>query len=213
MATMDMVARPALLAERKACGALAAHYPNVREVHLRTLFSQDSGRGERMTAETADIFHDYSKNRNTDETIRLLIELAEESGLQSRIDAMFCGAALHTAPRAPKGSPIVADGRDLVPEVHAVPHRVFKGNRPSHTIFVDRLTPETLGKLIALSEHSLFTQGVIWQIDSFDRWGVELGKVLAQRIVPELESQQEPALNHDSSTNNLIRRYRKGKKS
>ena len=90
-----------------------------------------------------------------------------------------------------------------------VPHRVFEGNRPSNTILADRLTPEVLGKLVALYEHSVFTQGTIWQINSFDQWGVELGKVLAQRIVPELESPQEPALGHDSSTNNLIRRYRK----
>jgi glucose-6-phosphate isomerase len=90
-----------------------------------------------------------------------------------------------------------------------VPHRVFEGNRPSNTILADRLTPETLGKLIALYEHSVFTQGTIWNIDSFDQWGVELGKQLAQRIIPELESKQEPAVNHDSSTNNLIRQYRK----
>src|SRR5579862_3317325 len=90
-----------------------------------------------------------------------------------------------------------------------VPHRVFEGNRPSNTILAERLTPETLGKLIALYEHSVFTQGVIWNINSFDQWGVELGKVLAQRIIPELENSTEPALNHDSSTNTLIRRYRK----
>ena len=93
-----------------------------------------------------------------------------------------------------------------------VPHRVFEGNRPSNTILVQQLTPEALGKLIALYEHSVFTQGVIWNIDSFDQWGVELGKVLAQRIVPELESKTEPELRHDSSTNCLIRRYRKLKK-
>jgi glucose-6-phosphate isomerase len=90
-----------------------------------------------------------------------------------------------------------------------VPHRVFEGNRPSNTILALRLTPEILGKLVALYEHSVFTQGIIWQINSFDQWGVELGKVLAQRIIPELESQTEPPLGHDSSTNNLIRRYRK----
>jgi glucose-6-phosphate isomerase len=90
-----------------------------------------------------------------------------------------------------------------------VPHRVFAGNRPSNTLLADRLTPETLGKLIALYEHSVFTQGVIWDIDSFDQWGVELGKALAQRIVPELEGKTQPALKHDSSTNQLIRRYRK----
>jgi len=90
-----------------------------------------------------------------------------------------------------------------------VPHRVFEGNRPSNTILAERLTPETLGKLVALYEHSVFTQGVIWNLDSFDQWGVELGKVLAQRIIPELESKAEPKLAHDSSTNNLITRYRK----
>ncbi|HUO27707.1 MAG TPA: glucose-6-phosphate isomerase [Bryobacteraceae bacterium] len=90
-----------------------------------------------------------------------------------------------------------------------VPHRVFEGNRPSNTILADELTPENLGKLVALYEHSVFTQGAIWGIDSFDQWGVELGKALAQRIIPEIESREEPALRHDSSTNNLIRRYRK----
>jgi len=89
-----------------------------------------------------------------------------------------------------------------------VPHRVFEGNRPSNTILMDRLTPAALGKLVALYEHSVFTQGVIWNIDSFDQWGVELGKVLAQRIIPELTSKVAPKLGHDSSTNNLIRRYR-----
>ena len=90
-----------------------------------------------------------------------------------------------------------------------VPHRVFEGNRPTNTILAQRLTPETLGKLVALYEHSVFTQGTIWSIDSFDQWGVELGKVLAQRIIPELESKGEPPLDHDSSTSALIRRYRR----
>ena len=94
-----------------------------------------------------------------------------------------------------------------------VPHRVFDGNRPSNTILAEKLTPETLGKLVALYEHSVFTQGVIWNIDSFDQWGVELGKVLAQRIIPEIENPTEPMLNHDSSTNTLIRRYRKVKET
>src|SRR5271163_1605396 len=94
-----------------------------------------------------------------------------------------------------------------------VPHRVFEGNRPSNTIMAKKLTPETLGKLVALYEHSVFTQGTIWSIDSFDQWGVELGKVLAQRIIPELESKTEPELAHDSSTNNLISYYRKSKQS
>ncbi len=90
-----------------------------------------------------------------------------------------------------------------------VPHRVFEGNRPSNTILVDRLTPETFGSLVALYEHNVFTQGAIWGIDSFDQWGVELGKRLAQAIIPELENKEAPALAHDSSTSNLIRRYRK----
>jgi glucose-6-phosphate isomerase len=90
-----------------------------------------------------------------------------------------------------------------------VPHRVFEGNRPSNTILADRLTPETLGKLVALYEHSVFTQGVIWNINSFDQWGVELGKALAQRIISELVPEKAPRLKHDSSTNNLISRYRK----
>jgi glucose-6-phosphate isomerase len=94
-----------------------------------------------------------------------------------------------------------------------VPHRVFEGNRPSNTLLAEQLTPGTLGKLVALYEHSVFTQGAIWNIDSFDQWGVELGKVLAQRIIPELESTTEPQLAHDSSTNNLIRYYRKSKQS
>ena len=92
-----------------------------------------------------------------------------------------------------------------------VPHRVFDGNRPSNTLLAQRLTPEILGSLVALYEHSVFTQGVIWNINSFDQWGVELGKALAQRIIPELESKETPALKHDSSTNNLIGRYRKMK--
>jgi glucose-6-phosphate isomerase len=92
-----------------------------------------------------------------------------------------------------------------------VPHQVFEGNRPSNTILAERLTPEMLGKLVALYEHSVFTQGAIWNIGPFDQWGVQLGKVLAQRIVPELESKAPPRLKHDSSTNNLIRRYRKMK--
>src|SRR2546427_180542 len=92
-----------------------------------------------------------------------------------------------------------------------VPHRVFHGNRPSNTILIDRLTPSALGKLVALYEHSVFTQGAIWHVDSFDQWGVELGKVLAQRIIPELESEAQPKLGHDTSTNGLIRRYRRSR--
>jgi glucose-6-phosphate isomerase len=90
-----------------------------------------------------------------------------------------------------------------------VPHRTFEGNRPTNTLIAERLTPHTLGLLVALYEHSVFTQGVIWNIDSFDQWGVELGKVLANRIVPELTSAADPKPVHDSSTNALIRRYRR----
>jgi glucose-6-phosphate isomerase len=93
-----------------------------------------------------------------------------------------------------------------------VPHRTFEGNCPTNTILAERLTPQTLGTLVALYEHSVFTQGTIWNIDSFDQWGVELGKVLAMRTIPELESPDEPTLKHDSSTNALIRRYRRLKK-
>jgi glucose-6-phosphate isomerase len=104
---------------------------------------------------------------------------------------------------------VAADG---VP-TYQVPHRTFEGNRPTNTILAERLTPETLGKLIALYEHKVFVQGTIWNINSFDQWGVELGKVLANRIIPELESTSEPKLAHDSSTNTLIRRYRKMKQA
>ena len=90
-----------------------------------------------------------------------------------------------------------------------VPHRVFEGNRPSNVLLAEKLTPETLGKLVALYEHSVFTQGTIWQIDSFDQWGVELGKVLAQKIIAEIEAPGDAGLQHDASTNNLVRRYRK----
>jgi glucose-6-phosphate isomerase len=89
-----------------------------------------------------------------------------------------------------------------------VPHRVFEGNRPSNTLLLDKLTPAALGKLVALYEHSVFTQGAVWNVDSFDQWGVELGKVLAQRIIPELDANANAPLAHDSSTNALISRYR-----
>ena len=94
-----------------------------------------------------------------------------------------------------------------------VPHRTFEGNRPSNTIVLQRLTPAALGKLVALYEHSVFTQGAVWHIDSFDQWGVELGKLLALRIIPELDGKAEPTLRHDSSTNALIRRCRRLKSS
>jgi glucose-6-phosphate isomerase len=94
-----------------------------------------------------------------------------------------------------------------------VPHRVFEGNRPSNTILADRLDPETLGKLVALYEHSVFVQGAIWNVNSFDQWGVELGKVLAKRIADELQAGSDPELTHDSSTNALIRRYRNSRRT
>ena len=99
---------------------------------------------------------------------------------------------------------VVAEGTPA----ELVPHRVFEGNRPSNTLLLERLTPRALGALVALYEHSVFTQGVVWNIDSFDQWGVELGKVLARRVIPELESAGAPTLAHDSSTHALIRRYR-----
>jgi glucose-6-phosphate isomerase len=102
------------------------------------------------------------------------------------------------------GEEVAAEG--VAPSL--VPHRTFPGNRPSSTILVDELTPSSLGQLIALYEHKVFTQGTIWGVNSFDQWGVELGKALAGRIVPELLAEDEPALAHDSSTTTLIRRYR-----
>ena len=94
-----------------------------------------------------------------------------------------------------------------------VPHRTFPGNRPTNTILANRLSPATLGQLVALYEHRVFTMGTIWSINSFDQWGVELGKVLAKRIIPELVAGDEPELGHDSSTNALIRRYRAGRRA
>jgi glucose-6-phosphate isomerase len=111
------------------------------------------------------------------------------------------------------GFAVLAEWRSTQQRLSPVPHRVFEGNRPSNVMLLDQLTPEALGKLVALYEQSVFTQGVIWNIDSFDQWGVELCQVLAQRIVPELESKSEPKLEHDSSTNRLIRRYRKMRQS
>src|SRR3989442_15516156 len=104
---------------------------------------------------------------------------------------------------------VLAEG---VPE-HLAEHRVFEGNRPSNSILASSLTPYTLGQMVAMYEHKVFTQGTIWNINSFDQWGVELGKVLATKIIPELESAEEPQLAHDSSTNTLIQRYRKLKKA
>ncbi len=222
-----MTTRIPQLTKFAAWQALEAHYPKVRELHLRKLFADDPRRGERMTAEAVGIYFDYSKHRITDETLRLLLQLTEESGLRARIEAMFWGekinvtekrAVLHVALRALQGQSILVDGEDVVPQVQAegtpawlVPHRTFEGNRPSSTILLERLTPAALGKLVALYEHSVFTQSAIWHIDSFDQWGVELGKVLAARIIPELETRAKRQLKHDSSTNTLIQRYRRSK--
>ncbi len=211
-----------VLTERPAWKALGAHHQHVRGLHLRRLFADDPGRGERMTAQAAGIFLDYSKNRITDETLKLLLQLAEESGLHARIDAMFRGekinitedrAVLHAALRAPRGESIIVDGENVVPQVHAVldkmadfSDRVRSGAWKGHT---GQRIRNVINIGIGGSEHSVFTQGTIWNIDSFDQWGVELGKVLARRIVPELESKAEPKLGHDSSTNELIRRYRR----
>src|SRR6476660_1782632 len=127
--TAPLTTRPAPLTARPAWKALAAHHANVRDLHLRTLFEHDPKRGERLTAEAAGLYLDYSKNRITDETLDLLLQLAEDSGLRARIDAMFRGekinvtenrAVLHVALRAPRGSSVVVDGKNVVPEVHRV---------------------------------------------------------------------------------------------
>ncbi len=168
------------LTRRPAWKALNEHHQRIRSVHLRELFASDPLRGERLTAEAAGLYLDYSKNRVTVETIGLLLRLAEECGLAEHIEAMFSDqkinatehrAVLHVALRSPENEHIFVDGVDVVPEVHAV-----------------------INRMAAFS---------------FDQWGVELGKVLASRIIPELESEDDPRLAHDSSTNELIRRYRR----
>ncbi len=368
------------LTERPAWKALEAHCATIHPLHLRQIFAEDARRGERLTAEAAGIYLDYSKNRITDETIQLLARLAEECGLRERIDAMFRGdrtnaterrAALHTVLRTPETEQVVVDDIDVVPEVHTVlkrmatfshcvrsgewqgytgkrihniinigiggselgpvmayealrhysqrdmrfrfvsnvdgtdfveatldldpaetlfivcsktfttqetltnaraartwclqvlgdastdtsdfcqslnslgdqhdflmanlfaqsealafgktaaevkaegtaaalvSHRTFECNQPSNTLLAERLTPHTLGALVALYEHSVFVQGVIWDINLFDQWGVELGKALATLIAAEIADSGDPELRHDGSTNTLIRRYRR----
>ena len=124
---------------------------------------------------------------------------------------MHTGSLTESPAATPFGEGEAANPAEGAPD-WLVPHRVFEGNRPSNTILLDRLTPAALGKLVALYEHSVFVQGVIWDVDSFDQWGVELGKVLAQRIIPELAGDDPPLAAHDSSTAALIRRYRSGKR-
>lgn len=197
----------------EAWTALQTHHQKVCEIHLRALFADDPGRGERLAFVSAGLYLDYSKNRVTDETLRLLVALAEAAGLRARIDAMFAGekinvterrAVLHVALRAPRRrrgrGPRRARGARKTPAkvaaesvpVFQVPHRTFEGNRPSNTILAAELTPATLGRLVALYEHKVFVQGSIWRINSFDQWGVELGKALAGRIAPELERPRSP---------------------
>lgn len=181
------------LTRRPQSRALLEHVEQSGQRHLRELFAVDPARGEHLHAEAAGLCLDYSKQRVTDETLRLLLDLAGACGLKERIAAMFRGdkinttedrTVLHIALRAPAG-------------------------RPSSSILAERLTPHTLGALVALYEHSVFVQGVIWNIDSFDQWGVELGKALAKCTAAEIASAKEPQLAHDSSTNTLIRRYRR----
>jgi glucose-6-phosphate isomerase len=241
----------------------------VEHAHLRALFADDSARGERLALEAAGLYLDYSKNRVTDETLRLLVGLAEATGLRERIEAMFRGEQINATVDYQTGAvywgepgtngqhsfyQLLHQGTRLVPcdfigfcqslnplgEHHdllmanlfaqgealafgktaeavraegtpdwLVPHRVFEGNRPSNITLVERLTPYTLGALVALYEHSVFTQAAIWNINAFDQWGVELGKALAQRIVPELQANEPLELKHDTSTNALIRSYRR----
>ncbi len=222
------------LFRRPAWVALTKHYRKAKGWHLRQLFAHDPARGERLAVETDGLYLDYSKNRVTDETLRLLVKLAKESGLRDRIDAMFRGdkinvtenrAVLHVALRAPRRAAIFVDGKNVVPAVHAVldrmadfSRRVRSGKWLGHTgHFVAVSTNAAEVTAFGIDRANMFgfwdwvTQGVIWNIDSFDQWGVELGKVLAQRIVPELESKKLSELSHDSSTNRLIRRYRKMK--
>ena len=187
---------------RPAWKALAAHYEKIRYQHLRDLFADDPKRGGHLTAEAADVYLDYSKNRITDETLDLHLQLAEESGLRQRIDAMSRGekinvtedrAVLHAALLAPKDGRIFVDGHDVIPQVHAVLNRM--------AAFCSR------------GRSGAWAQRAIWQIDPFDQSGVALGKQLAKRIIPEPGSGREPELHHGSSTNALIRRYRKLKET
>jgi glucose-6-phosphate isomerase len=189
------------LTQRPAWKALAAHHNKIQKLHLRQLFAKDPKRGERMSAEATGLYLDYSKNRITNQTLKLLIQLARKSDLGGRIAAMFSGqkinvtenrAVLHVALRAPQGANIVVDGKNVVPEVHAMLDKMAN--------FSDRLRS---------GEWKGHTGKRILNIINIGIGGSDLGKVLAQRIVPELGSKATPRLKHDSSTNSLIRRYRK----
>lgn len=198
------------LRERKAWQALLRHHEEIAGRHLRDLFAEDPGRGERLTAEAAGIFLDYSKNLRVDDTIRLLVALAEQSGLRERIEAMLSGERIDVTEnravlpvlRAPGEAHVLADGVNVVPEVHETLDRMsalanqvrdgaWKGftGQPIRNIvnvmLARRLKPEELGRLVALYEHSELMQGIIWGLDSFDQCGVELGKVLASRVLDE----------------------------
>ena len=205
--------------------ALEAHYAKVRELHLRQLFADDPKRGERMALEavgqTGPIYRGEPDTNGQHSFYQLIHQgtklipcdfigfLQPLNPLGRHHDLLlanvFAQAEALTFVKIPQE--LRAEGTPA----WLVPHRTFEANRPSSTILLERLTPVALGKLVALYEHSVFTQGAIWDVDSFDQWGVELGKELAARIIPELETGGKRQLKHDRSTNPLIRRYGRSK--
>ncbi|WP_407284858.1 hypothetical protein [Streptomyces sp. BP-8] len=193
------------LRDRPAWKALAGHHSEIAGRHLRELFAADPGRGERMAAEATGLYLDYSKNRITDE-VDLIGFGNSPNPLGSHHDVLSSNvfAQAQALGFGKTEDEVRAEGTAQ----DVAPHRVMEGNRPTNVLLAEVLTPYRLGTLVALYEHSVFTQGTIWGIDSFDQWGVELGKVLAVAIIPELEGATEPELGHDSSTNALIRHYR-----
>lgn len=211
---MNAPLQPVPLTERPEWKALLAYYQVVRRLYLRQLFTNDPQRGTRFKAEACELYIDYSKNRITAETIPLHLQLAEACRLREHIEAMLPGQKINvTEPRAT----LLAFGKteqqvrtEGTPD-WLVPHRMFEGNRRTNTLLAERLTPKPLGTIVALYEHSVFTQGVIWDIDSLDRWGVELSKALAEKTIPELEAYTASTFQHDSSTNALTERYRRFK--
>jgi glucose-6-phosphate isomerase len=188
------------LTQRSAWKALDSHYQKVRGLHLRQLFADDPKRHAYY-----QLIHQGTKLIPCD----FIGFCRTLNPLPPHHDLLMANFFAQTEALAfgKTAEEVAADG---VPAFQ-VPHRTFEGNHPTNSILMDRLTPEALGKLVALYEHKVFVQGTVWHIKSFDQWGVELGKVLANRIIPELESRDEPKLGHDSSTNSLIRRYRKSK--